>query len=73
MHQVAFEPTIPVFERAKTVHVLDRAVTVIGTCPNYHTQITYPNYQIRYKYHFKHLCSPDRISEPVALYTIVSW
>jgi FAD synthase len=28
--QVAFEPTIPVFERAKTVHVLDRAATVIG-------------------------------------------
>jgi hypothetical protein len=31
MHRVAFEPTIPVFERAKTVHVLDcRAATVIG-------------------------------------------
>jgi hypothetical protein len=27
---VGFEPTIPVFERAKTVHALDRAVTVIG-------------------------------------------
>jgi hypothetical protein len=26
--QVGFEPTIPVFERAKTVHALDRAVTV---------------------------------------------
>jgi hypothetical protein len=25
MTQVGFEPTIPVFERAKTVHVLDRA------------------------------------------------
>jgi hypothetical protein len=30
MFQVGFEPTIPVFERAKTVHALDRAVTVIG-------------------------------------------
>jgi hypothetical protein len=30
MPQVGFEPTIPVFERAKTVHVLDRAATVIG-------------------------------------------
>jgi hypothetical protein len=30
MPQVEFEPTIPVFERAKTVHVLDRAATVIG-------------------------------------------
>jgi hypothetical protein len=25
-----FEPTIPVFERAKTVHALDGAATVIG-------------------------------------------
>jgi hypothetical protein len=28
--QVAFEPMTPVFERAKTVHALDRAATVIG-------------------------------------------
>jgi hypothetical protein len=27
MPQVGFEPTIPVFERAKTVHALDRAAT----------------------------------------------
>jgi hypothetical protein len=31
MPQVGFEPTIPVFERAKPVHDLDRAVTVIGS------------------------------------------
>jgi hypothetical protein len=31
MPRVGFEPMIPVFERAKTVHVLDRAVTVIGS------------------------------------------
>jgi hypothetical protein len=30
MPRVGFEPTIPPFERAKTVHVLDRAVIVIG-------------------------------------------
>jgi hypothetical protein len=30
MFRVEFEPTIPVFERAKTVHALDRAATVIG-------------------------------------------
>jgi hypothetical protein len=30
MPQVGFEPTFPAFERAKTVHALDRAVTVIG-------------------------------------------
>jgi hypothetical protein len=30
MPWVGFEPTIPAFERAKTVHALDRAVIVIG-------------------------------------------
>jgi hypothetical protein len=30
MHQVGFEPKIPMFERAKTGHALDRAATVIG-------------------------------------------
>jgi hypothetical protein len=30
MPRVGFEPTTPVFERAKTVHALDRTVTVIG-------------------------------------------
>jgi hypothetical protein len=30
MPSVGFEPTIPAFERAKTVHALDRAATVIG-------------------------------------------
>jgi hypothetical protein len=30
MTRVGFKPTIPVFERAKTVHALDRAATVIG-------------------------------------------
>jgi hypothetical protein len=30
MPRVGFEPTIPVFEWAKTVHALDRASTVIG-------------------------------------------
>jgi hypothetical protein len=30
MPHVGFEPTIPVFEWAKTVHALDRAATVIG-------------------------------------------
>jgi hypothetical protein len=32
MPPVVFEPTIPVFTRAKTVRALDRAVTVIGSC-----------------------------------------
>jgi hypothetical protein len=30
MPEVRFEPTIPVFERTKTVHALDRAATVIS-------------------------------------------
>jgi hypothetical protein len=30
MPRVEFEPTIPVFERAKTVYALDRTATVIG-------------------------------------------
>jgi hypothetical protein len=29
MPQVGFEPTMPVFERVKTVHVLDRAAPVV--------------------------------------------
>jgi hypothetical protein len=31
MSRVGFEPKIPVFEGAKTVHALDSAATVIGT------------------------------------------
>jgi hypothetical protein len=38
MPRVGFKPTIPVFERPKTVHALDRAATVIDSssflCPN---------------------------------------
>jgi hypothetical protein len=30
MPWVGFEPTIPVFERAKTFHALDRAAILIG-------------------------------------------
>jgi hypothetical protein len=44
MHHVGFEPTIPVFERAKMVHALDRAVTVIGQVPtSVLTNISQPN------------------------------
>jgi hypothetical protein len=35
MTRVEFEPTFPVFERAKTVHALDRVATVIGN----HTEV----------------------------------
>jgi hypothetical protein len=30
---VGFEPTIPVFKRANTIHALDRAATAIGKLP----------------------------------------
>jgi hypothetical protein len=30
MPRVRFEPTIPVFERGKTVYALDRSATLIG-------------------------------------------
>jgi hypothetical protein len=36
MPRVGFHPTIPEFERAKTVHALDRTVTVIGTITHNH-------------------------------------
>jgi hypothetical protein len=32
MPQIRFEPTFPVFERAKNVHALDRAIIVSGLC-----------------------------------------
>jgi hypothetical protein len=35
MPQVGFEPTIPVFERVKTVHVLDRAAIMISIIKKY--------------------------------------
>jgi hypothetical protein len=36
-----FEPTITVFERAKTVHALDRAATVIGAYHQYYETETW--------------------------------
>jgi hypothetical protein len=35
MPGMGFEPTIPVFERAKTLHALDRAAIAIDTCYYY--------------------------------------
>jgi hypothetical protein len=45
MPQVGFEPTISVFERAKTVHALDSAATVIGQLHTYrHPEFLYVMY-----------------------------
>jgi hypothetical protein len=41
MLRVGFELTIPVLERAKTVHALERAATVIGFLINYWILIRY--------------------------------
>jgi hypothetical protein len=49
MPQVGFESTIPVFERAKTVRALDRAVTVLGTV----------THKPAHKYQFQ-LCNASR-------------
>jgi hypothetical protein len=43
MPRVGFEPTIPVFERANTVHALDCAAAVIDQRPVYTPP---PNYQV---------------------------
>jgi hypothetical protein len=32
MLRLGFEPTTPAFERKKTIHILDRAATLIGFC-----------------------------------------
>jgi hypothetical protein len=40
MTRVRFEPTIPAFEREKTVHALDRTATVIGACNLYQSKFT---------------------------------
>jgi hypothetical protein len=37
MPLAGFEPTIPVFKRAKTFHALDRASTVTGTASTHET------------------------------------
>jgi hypothetical protein len=41
MSPVGFEPTTPVFERAGTVHVSDRAVTVIGCLVIIHQHLSF--------------------------------
>jgi hypothetical protein len=40
---VGFEPTIPAFERAKTVHALDRAATVSGNYVSSEDEKKYKN------------------------------
>jgi hypothetical protein len=37
---VGFEPIIPAFERAKTVHALDRVATVLDVNVNHYLELT---------------------------------
>jgi hypothetical protein len=41
MPWVSFEPTIPAFERAKTVHASDRTATVNGTWAHFYMKMSY--------------------------------
>jgi hypothetical protein len=54
MPQVGFEPTIPVFKRAKTLHALDRAATVIGALYIYiYTCYKYEHVLCKQKHHLR--------------------
>jgi hypothetical protein len=59
MSPVGFETTIPVLERAKTVHALDRAVAVIGNQLIYLNKIKCTSYdlliKIRKQYSYSNL------------------
>jgi hypothetical protein len=48
MLRVGFEPTISVFERAKTVHGLERAATVIGSISSYRPTIWEADSAVKY-------------------------
>jgi hypothetical protein len=47
MPRVGFEPTIPVFERAKTVHALYHATSVIGVANNNKLEIKMYQYNCK--------------------------
>jgi hypothetical protein len=65
MPEVVFEPTIPVFERAKTVHVLHRAVTVIGQDITHRSE----NPEVQYCFR-KHLPLVSILNQKNLLYTL---
>jgi hypothetical protein len=51
MPRVEFEPTTPVFQRAKTVHALDHPDTVIGlTLINFAKILNILNYNFAYNF-----------------------
>jgi hypothetical protein len=48
MLSMGFEPTIPAFERVKTVHSLDRAATVIGKIISYNLNFSHRYYTLHF-------------------------
>jgi hypothetical protein len=67
MPWVGFEPTIPVFERAKTVHALDRAATVIGELHTTNWGGTWQKQNCRRSLRFKYITCPNSYYLKVAL------
>jgi hypothetical protein len=51
MHLAGFQPTIPVFKRAKTFHALDRAATVTGPLLTYLHKHKAKNEKIQHELH----------------------
>jgi hypothetical protein len=69
---MGFEPTIPVLERGKTVHALDRADTLIGissTGNSQRNQQAYKNTrpELRYQFHHQRALSNTPGTEKVGI------
>jgi hypothetical protein len=67
MTEVGFEPTIPVFGRTKTVHVLGRAAAVIGIANIYLCITGFLNYATQNEIH-KQNKRDDRSEKPAFQY-----
>jgi hypothetical protein len=67
MPRVGFEPTIPLFERAKTVHALDRATNVIGYPQNLAPKIKFTVVLPRA------FCLPERIVSIIFVKRQLQW
>jgi hypothetical protein len=58
-----FEPTIPVFERTKTVHALDRAATVISWNDKYGDKFYHAETTLR-------IDTPSAVTERIRIFLI---
>jgi hypothetical protein len=77
MPQVGFEPTIPVFKRAKTVHDFDRPATVVGryghTFPNMWVRKNITPYYSWNEQPYSLSCSSGTVSSDVAIPVYPIW